>query len=109
MAIGYGTGWALTGGYPWYYWGAPAYGGYPYGYGVTTVPALITNEDLVFAQPPPADAAPAAAAAVEQRVLVLLHRAGGLLPLRRTVHQALDRSAAAGGSAVSVTPCRPKG
>ncbi len=55
--FGYGTGWALTGGYPWYYWGAPAYGGYPYGYGVTTVPALITNEDLVFVQPPPTDAA----------------------------------------------------
>lgn len=55
--FGYGTGWALTGGYPWYYWGAPAYGGYPFGYGVTSVPALITNEDLVFVQPPPTDAA----------------------------------------------------
>ena len=59
LGLGYGAGWALTGGYPWYYWGAPVYPGYyyPYGYGVTTMPALSVNEDLVYVQRPPIDVA----------------------------------------------------
>lgn len=59
---GYGAGWALSAGYPWVYGGAPAYWGYPYaghpyGYRVTTVPALTLSEDLVFVQQAPVDAA----------------------------------------------------